>query len=123
MTNVKRFEFKKAYETIEAGDHTFIIDMSDEAIKKYSEKFTDFDKKVKKINVNKLSHDEQHQELMKIVRDSIDSIIGTGKFDMLYQETGKSIFTMMDFALYLAEVTTNAIQSNKNNEAINKYVK
>lgn len=125
---MKKFEFSKSYEEVEAGGEVYRIDLSDDKVIAYQKQFRSYQEEIlelDKVDTDKLSPDDvlKHFEKMKaIVKKSIDFILGDGAFDKLYKASGNSLMNLMDFVNYLTVIVREHSEESREDKR-NKYVK
>jgi hypothetical protein len=115
---MRKFEFKKSYEEVEVAGKTYQIDFSDEKLKTYRKEFkafkTDYEKLLA-MDESKMSEDEaldHFEQIQDLVKRMIESILGKGTYDSLYEAAGKSIMNMFDFIKYLGEMVAEKSSRN-----------
>ncbi|WP_077735630.1 hypothetical protein [Bacillus sonorensis] len=121
---VKKFEFKKTYEEIEAAGKVYRLYFDDERLKRYLvmiEKFKDIQtpdiKSITKEEIDRVM-DKQAEDLKEIT----ETLLGDGAFDELYEASGRSIHNMAELVKYLFELV-NEYVTEKNNGKIENYYK
>ena len=120
---VREFNFKKSYEEIKINGKVYMVDFSDEAIMNYQTSFNKFNKQ-KNEELSKLAENEAEfiEKAREITKDIIDTILGNGSFDVIYIESGKSLFNISELIEYLAEIIGEKVESVRK-EKRKKYVK
>ena len=119
---VREFNFKKSYEDLTINGNPYKVDFSDEAIMKYQTSFNQFHKRneeLKKLNDNEKEYLEKAQQITK---DVIETILGEGTFNGIYEESGKSLYNIAELIEFLAEIIGDKVESvrEKNRK---KYVR
>ena len=114
------FKFKKAYEEIMINDQLYTIDFSDEAIMGYQKKFNEFYQKYQALQT-KEEQDTEFTEAKELMSEVVNAILGENKFDILYLESGKSLYNMMDLVEVLSGLIGDKVENirEKNRQ---KYV-
>ena len=119
---MREFNFNKSYEEIKINGKEYTIEFADEAILKYQKKFNVYHKKHQELK-NKGSESEgYYEEAKELTKDIIDTILGEGKFEAIYIESGKSLYNMTDLVLFLSDILGDKIEAvrEKNKQ---KYVR
>jgi acetyl-CoA carboxylase carboxyltransferase component len=125
---MRKFEFKKTYEEVEIAGKVYKIEFNDDKIREYQEKFLSFEADVQEfLNVDetKLTKEERWEHFEKgkqLARNVIDTLLGEGSFDELYEKSGRSIANMYDLIWYLAGIVNERNARNKE-EKRQQYVK
>lgn len=125
---MRKFEFKKTYEEIEIAGKVYKIEFNDDKIWEYQGKFLSFEADAQEfLNVDetKLTKEEQWEHFEKgkqLARNVIDTLIGEGSFDELYEKSGRSIANMYDLVWYLAGIVNERNARNKE-EKRQQYVR
>jgi hypothetical protein len=125
---MRKFEFKKTYEEIEIAGKVYKIEFNDDKLREYQEKFFSFQTDAEeylKVDETKLTKEElwEHFEKGKqVARNVIDTLLGEGSFDELYEKSGRSIANMYDLIWYLAEIVQERNARNRE-EKRQQYVK
>jgi hypothetical protein len=125
---MRKFEFKKTYEEVDIAGKVYRIEFNDDKIREYQEKFLTFEADVEqyvKVDETKLTREEQWKHFEKgkqLAKNLIDTILGEGSFDELYEKGGRSIENMYDLVWYLAEIVQERNARNRK-EKRQQYVK
>jgi hypothetical protein len=125
---MRKFEFKKTYEEIEIAGKVYKIEFNDDKIREYQEKFFSFQTDAEeylKVDETKLTKEERWEHFEKgkqVARNVIDTLLGEGSFDELYEKSGRSIANMYDLIWYLAEIVQERNARNRE-EKRQQYVK
>jgi acetyl-CoA carboxylase carboxyltransferase component len=125
---MRKFEFKKTFEEVEIAGKVYKIEFNDDKIREYQEKFLSFEADVQEfLNVDetKLTKEERWEHFEKgkqLARNVIDTLLGEGSFDELYEKSGRSIANMYDLIWYLAGIVNERNARNKE-EKRQQYVK
>lgn len=125
---MRSFDFKKTYEEIKINGEVYKIDFSDAKLKEYRKSFNEFyaeSQKMQSVNASELVKDDEFKQFDQatgLTKKAIDNLLGDGSFDKLYEQSGRSLFNMMDLVEFLAELVgekTNKVR----NERAHKYTK
>lgn len=126
--DMRKFTFDKSYEEIDLEGKIYKIDMSDEAIKNYQlamHKYHKEAQKLEKVDVSKLDFEEQKKtfnQALELQKNFIETILGKGTFDELYEKSGQSSSNMIDLVVFLGEVVGERVQKLKEKQ-LNRYLK
>jgi len=126
--DMRKFTFDKSYEEIDLEGKIYKIDMSDEAIKKYQlamHKYHVEAQKLEKVDVSKLDFEEQKKtfiQALELQKKFIETILGKGSFDELYEKSGKSSSNMVELVVFLGEIIGDKVKKLKEKQR-NLYVK
>lgn len=128
MTQFK-FEFEKTYKEIDVAGTVYQVEFNDEAITKYQKAFKRFDKEIKvvtdSISDYEFATDESIEEVAKkqkeVVKDIVETFLGDGSFDSLYEKAGKSSTNLMGLVHYLNGLYAEE-EKKKADETRNKYL-
>jgi hypothetical protein len=123
---MRKFEFKQTYEEVEVAGKVYRVDFSDDKIKYYQKEMASFledANKLKKAEKTTEAQQLEHFENMKkLVERALETILGEGTFDELYEASGRSIMNVIDFVWYLYEIVQERKNVNRE-EKRKKYVK
>ncbi|MEN1938977.1 hypothetical protein AAIE21_26490 [Paenibacillus sp. 102] len=128
MTQFK-FEFEKTYKEVDIAGQVYRVNFDDESLTKYHKAFSRFDKKIKEatgiIKDYETATDEDFEETAQkqkeVTRDIVETFLGEGTFDDLYEKAGKSSTNLMGLVHYLNSIYLEENQK-KADEARNKYL-
>lgn len=128
MTQFK-FEFEKTYKEVDVAGRVYPVEFNDEALTKYQKAFKRFDKEIKEVTgsildfeaATDLAIEEAAQKQKEVVKDIIETFLGEGTFEELYEKAGKSSANLMGLVHYLNELYFDETQK-KADETRNKYL-
>jgi hypothetical protein len=115
---IRKFEFKKTYEEVEVAGKNYQLDFSDDKLKMYRNEFKTFKTDYEKLlamDESKMSEDEaldHFEQIQELVKRMIETILGKGTYDSLYEASGRSIMNMFDFIKYLGEMVAEKSSRN-----------
>ena len=126
---IRKFEIKQTFEEIEIAGKTYRINFDDESIKRYQHDFV----MLKKDYQSLMSIDEKsfstEEEMLKHFEDiksaakiAIESILGTDKFDQIYEDCGRSITNIYDLIWFLKDIVVEKQERNADVDR-SKYIK
>lgn len=125
---MRTFEFKKTYEEIKINDKTYKIEFNDDKINEYQKAFENFyfkSQEKQKIDINKLNKEEEKQfieESVQLAKEALETLLGEGTYDILYEESGRSLINMVDLISFLADIV-NEKTSQEKQKRVDKYLK
>ncbi|MCI0767425.1 hypothetical protein [Bacillus sp. TL12] len=128
MTQFK-FEFEKTYKEVDVAGKLYKVDFNDEALTKYQKAFKRFDKEIKEVTeiikdyetATDEEFEETAQKQKEVTKDIVETFLGEGTFDELYEKAGKSSTNLMGLVHYLNSIYLEENQK-KADEARNKYL-
>lgn len=125
---VREFNFKSTVEEFKIEGDIYKVDFSDKKLREYQEKFNEFleeSAELEKLRHDNMTSEEQENYFnssYKLCEKMIDTVLGEGSFDKLYEKSGKSIFNMIDVIEFLSEaVGEKTVRLREENKS--KYVK
>lgn len=125
---MRKFTFDKSYEEIDLEGKIYKIDMSDKAIKEYQIAINKYHKEAQKlesVEISKLDFEEQKKvfiQALELQKKFIETILGEGTFDELYEKSGQSSSNMIDLVVFLGEVVGERVKKLKEKQ-LNRYLK
>lgn len=125
---MRKFVFNKTYEEIEIAGKVYRIEFNDDKLREYQEKFLSFEADVHdflNVDETKLTKEERWEHFEKgkqLARNVIDTLLGEGSFDELYEKSGRSIANMYDLIWYLAGIVNERNARNRE-EKRQQYVR
>ncbi|PFW55873.1 hypothetical protein COL13_17870 [Bacillus cereus] len=128
MTQFK-FEFEKTYKEIDVAGTVYQVDFNDESITKYQKAFKRFDKEIKVVTDSISDYESATDEVIEevankqkeVVKDIVETFLGEGTFDSLYEKAGKSSANLMGLVHYLNGLYVEE-EKKKADETRNKYL-
>lgn len=131
MTQPFQFNFEKTYKEIDISGEIYHVEFNDEALTRYQKSVKRFNQGIKEAqealnNVNiEIDSDEEIQKVSDkqkdVVKEVVETFLGEGTFDGLYEKAGKSVMNLMSLVNYLIEIYTSEMQS-KTEDARKKYL-
>jgi hypothetical protein len=125
---MRTFEFKKTYEEIGINGETYRLDFADQKLLQYQKEFRAFQLKTVEMDEKAKTLETPEQELeffeetKQLVKEIIDVFLGEGSFDKIYEQSGGSIFNVIELVMVLGEIVEERMAKEKN-EKLNKYLK
>ncbi|ARJ26059.1 hypothetical protein B7492_34065 (plasmid) [Bacillus mycoides] len=128
MTQFK-FEFEKTYKEVDVAGRVYQVEFNDEALTKYQKAFKRFDKEIKIVTKGIQDYETATDELIEetaqkqkeLVKDIVETFLGEGTFEDLYEKAGRSSTNLMGLVHYLNEIYLDETQK-KADETRNKYL-
>ncbi|MED2978192.1 hypothetical protein P4284_16010 [Bacillus swezeyi] len=125
---IKKFEFKKTYEEFEAAGKTYRMYFDDEKLQEYRDLVFKYKEEFKDENfdVTKMSKEEYDQKAAKqkaTIQEMINTFLGKGSYDELYEASGRSIHNMADLLYFLIEFVEHRTANTQNEKVYNYYKK
>ncbi|MDC2867561.1 hypothetical protein [Bacillus sp. BP-3] len=128
MTQFK-FEFEKTYKEVDVAGELYKVEFNDEALTKYAKSFKTLEKDTKDVveSVKDIENatDEEIEELVLKQKEKtkyiVETFLGEGTFENLYEKAGRSSANLMGLINYLNEIYIDET-NKKTDEARNKYL-
>lgn len=128
MTQFK-FEFEKTYKEVDVAGKLYKIEFNDDAITKYQKELKTFDKDSKElaalITDYEKATDEEIDAVMskqkEMTKHVVETFLGEGTFDELYEKAGKSVTNLMGLVNYLSDLYVEEAKG-KTEQAQSKYL-
>ncbi|HDR8155539.1 TPA: hypothetical protein QC057_004568 [Bacillus cereus] len=128
MTQFK-FEFEKTYKEVDVAGKLYKIEFNDDAITKYQKELKTFDKDSKElaalITDYEKATDEEIDAVMskqkEMTKHVVETFLGEGTFDELYEKAGKSVTNLMGLVNYLSDLYVEEAKG-KTEQAQAKYL-
>ncbi|HDR8199937.1 TPA: hypothetical protein QC291_001578 [Bacillus cereus] len=129
MTQFK-FEFEKTYKEVDVAGKLYKIEFNDDAIAKYQKELKTFDKDSKElaalITDYEKATDEEIDAVMnkqkEMTKHVVETFLGEGTFEELYEKAGKSVTNLMGLVNYLSDLYVEEAKG-KTEQAQAKYLK
>lgn len=125
---MRSFEFKKSYEEIKINGEIYKVDFSDNKVLEYQKLFRSFyatslelNEEGKDINKTQDQEKEYFDKSLKLVKDTLEGLLGENTFDKIYEQSGKSLINIVDLVTFLADTIQEKMTSLKD-EKLEKYV-
>jgi len=128
MTQFK-FEFEKTYKEVDVAGKLYKIEFNDDAIAKYQKELKTFDKDSKElatlIKDYEKATDEEIDAVMnkqkEMTKHVVETFLGEGTFEELYEKAGKSVTNLMGLVNYLSDLYVEEAKG-KTEQAQTKYL-
>jgi hypothetical protein len=125
---VREFKFDTSYEEVKINDRMYQIDISDDKLVDYQELFSQYQKESQSI-AERNTDNATKEETQKFLEDSktvlkkiLETMLGEGTFEQIYNESGKSIVNVSKLIIFLADIM-NEKTGKMRDEERNKYLK
>lgn len=123
------FTFEKTYKEIDIAGELHRIDFDDEARLKYQKAIKSFSdlSKVAQDKLNALGDidnvsdeliEQSDKEQKELVKGMVETFLGDGSFDSLYEKAGRSVINLMGLVSYLTELYTSEISKTSENSRL-----
>lgn len=117
-----KINVQKAYETVDIAGNEYVMDLSDDNLKKYDQAFREF--REESLNLSEKQFEgmteqeqkEAEQKNYEIMEKVSDLLLGEGAFAKVYRDTGKSLLVMADVLLQLMDVVQGRLETFKKRE-------
>ncbi|MGG1339659.1 hypothetical protein ABE244_03530 [Bacillus toyonensis] len=128
MTQFK-FEFEKTYKEVDVAGEVYQVEFNDDALTRYQKAFKRFDKEFKEVTGSiadyETATDESIDKIAKkqrdLVKDIVETFLGDGTFDSLYEKAGRASANLLGLVHYLNELYFEETQK-KADETRDKYL-
>lgn len=125
---MKKFNFKKEYEEVEIEGKVYRINFDDASILEYHKEFEDFYKDVERVqaidttDMDNAQLKEVFKDIRKISQPMMDSVLGAGSFNELYEKSGRSTMKMVDALNFVSDIVGDGMTEVRNKRK-NNYTK
>ncbi|GAB6669605.1 TPA: hypothetical protein ACOQ44_005774 [Bacillus cereus] len=128
MTQFK-FEFEKTYKEVDVAGEVYRVEFNDDALVKYQKAFKRFDKGINEATESVIDYESATDEAIEeasrkqkeVVKDIVETFLGEGTFDSLYEKSGKAALNLMGLVHYLNRLYIDE-ENKKVDETRNKYL-
>lgn len=111
---MKKILLQKAVEEIEIGDKVFILDTSDDTLKKWQKEIHALQDE---LNALDYTDNDALEKVRVVMIACLDLILGENAGNNIYEMTGRSTSLMMNVVFELAKIMTDKIKNMKSNAA------
>lgn len=125
---MKTFQFKNSFEEIKINERVYKVDLSDDKVRSYQAQFVGLNEKIKELqskDTTDMSLEEQNDyfnQSKEITKEVIESVLGKDSFDPIYEESGRSLFNMLDLLTFLSDLIGEKTKDRYENK-VDKYIK
>jgi hypothetical protein len=122
---MREFSFKSTVEEFKINGEVYSIDFADDKVKEYQKTFRAFYDKAmemqKRIDAAKAGNGENEEKLLEetkaVVKGIIDVLLGANKFEIIYEQSGRSLMNVLELVSFLSDVV-----KEKTDKATNSHV-
>ncbi|MGH0601143.1 hypothetical protein [Bacillus mycoides] len=112
MSQVFQFNFEKTYKEVDVAGNIFKVEFNDDALNRYQKSLKRFktstDELQKSISDYEKATDEEIDSLAvkqkEITKDVVDTFLGEGAFEKLYDLSGRSVANLLSLVHYLNDL-------------------
>jgi hypothetical protein len=112
MSQVFQFNFEKTYKEVDVAGKIFKVEFNDDALNRYQKSLKRFkastDELQKSISDYEKATDEEIDSLAEkqkeITKDVVDTFLGDGAFEELYDIAGRSVANLLSLVHYLNDL-------------------
>ncbi|QIW21332.1 hypothetical protein [Bacillus thuringiensis] len=123
------FNFEQTYKEVDVAGKLYRVDFDDAALTKYQKAFKRFDKEIKVVTDSIVNFDAATDEVIEetaekqkeVVKAIVETFLGEGSFEELYEKAGKSSTNLMSLVHYLNELYIDE-EKKKADNARDKYL-
>lgn len=125
---MRKFEFKKSYEELEIAGKVYRMRFDDEKLLEYHEAFDEFyqdTKKMQEVETEDMEHEElldTYKEIREMSKKILDTVLGEGAYDELYEKSGQSTMGMVDVINFVSDAVGDGMEKVRNKKKQN-YIK
>ncbi|PFD98922.1 hypothetical protein CN288_20330 [Bacillus sp. AFS023182] len=128
MTQFK-FEFEKTYKEVDIAGEIHRVEFNDEALSKHQKAIKRFDKGIKEVTESVKDYEKATDEAIEataqkqkeVTKDIVETFLGEGTFEKLYEKAGKSVMNLMELVHYLISIYAEE-NAKKTEKAREKYL-
>jgi hypothetical protein len=126
---MREFSFKSTIEEFKINGEVYSIDFADDKVKEYQKTFRSFYDKAmefqKAINKDVNTTDEEQEEMLEkskqMTKEIIDSLLGKNKFEIIYEQSGRSLMNVLELVSFLGDVVKEKTEKLTTSH-VNKYL-
>ncbi|WMY18279.1 hypothetical protein P3F89_27555 (plasmid) [Bacillus tropicus] len=129
MSQVFQFNFEKTYKEVDVAGKLFRVEFNDDALNRYQKSLKRF-----KVSTEELQNaatdyekatdaeiDALSEKQKEITKDVVDTFLGKGAFEELYDIAGRSVANLLSLVHYLNDLYAEETLK-KTNESQSKYL-
>ncbi|ARO21603.1 hypothetical protein B2J90_29800 (plasmid) [Bacillus tropicus] len=129
MSQVFQFNFEKTYKEVDVAGKLFKVEFNDDALNRYQKSLKRF-----KVSTEELQNaatdyekatdaeiDALSEKQKEITKDVVDTFLGNGSFEELYDIAGRSVANLLSLVHYLNDLYAEETLK-KTNESQSKYL-
>lgn len=114
-----KIDVQKSYEEVEISGVVYRVDLNDDRLKEYIKAFDEFRDESLKISEKEfveMSKEEQAEATKRnyeIMEKVTDLMLGTGSFEKVYNDTGRSLMVMTNVLFQLIQIVEDKLTNFK----------
>lgn len=129
MSQVFQFNFEKTYKEVEVASKLFKVEFNDDALNKYQKSLKRFKDSTNDLQNSITDYEKATDEEIdaltvkqkEITKDVVDTFLGEGAFEELYDIAGRSVANLLSLVHYLNDLYAEETLK-KSSESQSKYL-
>ncbi|KAA6457010.1 MULTISPECIES: hypothetical protein [Bacillus cereus group] len=129
MSQVFQFNFEKTYKEVDVAGKLFKVEFNDDALNRYQKSLKRFKASTEELQNAATDYekatdseiDALSERQKEITKDVVDTFLGNGAFEELYDIAGRSVANLLSLVHYLNDLYAEET-FKKTNESQSKYL-
>ncbi|PGL47740.1 hypothetical protein [Bacillus thuringiensis] len=129
MSQVFQFNFEKTYKEVDVAGKLFKVEFNDDALNRYQKSLKRFKASTEELQNAAADYekatdseiDALSERQKEITKDVVDTFLGNGAFEELYDIAGRSVANLLSLVHYLNDLYAEETLK-KTNESQSKYL-
>ncbi|MED3586531.1 hypothetical protein P4528_24405 [Bacillus thuringiensis] len=129
MSQVFQFNFEKTYKEVDVAGKLFKVEFNDDALNRYQKSLKRFKASTEELQNAATAYekatdaeiDTLSERQKEITKDVVDTFLGNGAFEELYDIAGRSVANLLSLVHYLNDLYAEETLK-KTNESQSKYL-
>ncbi|MGG0282914.1 hypothetical protein ABEY37_24910 [Bacillus pacificus] len=129
MSQVFQFNFEKTYKEVDVAGKLFKVEFNDDALNRYQKSLKRFKVSTEELQNTATDYEKATDEEIdalsekqkEITKDVVDTFLGNGAFEELYDIAGRSVANLLSLVHYLNDLYAEETLK-KTNESQSKYL-
>lgn len=129
MSQVFQFNFEKTYKEVDVAGKLFKVEFNDDALNRYQKSLKRFKVSTEELQNTATDYEKATDEEIdalsekqkEITKDVVDTFLGDGTFEELYDIAGRSVANLLSLVHYLNDLYAEETLK-KTNESQSKYL-
>lgn len=129
MSQVFQFNFEKTYKEVDVAGKIYKVEFNDDALNRYQKSIKRFKSATEELqnsitdyeNTTDEDIDTSTEKQKEITKDFIDTFLGEGAFEELYDIAGRAVANLLSLVHYLNDLYVEE-QLKKQSESQSKYL-
>ncbi len=129
MSQVFQFNFEKTYKEVDVSGKLFKVEFNDDALNRYQKSLKRFKASTEELQNAAADYekatdaeiDALSERQKEITKDVVDTFLGNGAFEELYDIAGRSVANLLSLVHYLNDLYAEETLK-KTNESQSKYL-